>query len=49
MKAIKKLRDNNIFNAKSIVERAIVKSRMGSPVIKHARVRVRKVKANYCE
>ena len=48
MEAIKKLRDNNIFNDQSIVESAIVKSWMGSPVIKNALLRVRKVREDYC-
>ena len=48
MEAIKKLRDNNIFNDQSIVESAIVKSWMGSPVVKNALLRVRKIKDTYC-
>ena len=48
MEAIKKLRDNNIFNDQSIVESAIVKSWMGSPVIKNALLRVRKVREDHC-
>ena len=48
MEAIKKLRDKNIFNDQSIVESAIVKYWMGSPVIKNARLRVRKIKDTYC-
>ena len=48
MEAIKKLRDKNIFNDQSIVESAIVKSWMGSPVVKNALLRVRKIKEDHC-
>ena len=48
MEAIKKLKDNNIFNDQSIVESAIVKYWMGSPVIKNALLRVRKVNSDHC-
>jgi hypothetical protein len=48
MEAIKKLKDSNIFNDQSIVESAIVKYWMGSPVIKNALLRVRKVNSDHC-
>ena len=48
MEDIKKLKDSNIFNDQSIVESAIVKSWMGSPVIKNALLRVRKVREDHC-
>ena len=48
MEAIKKLKDSNIFNDQSIVESAIVKYWMGSPVIKNALLRVRKVNSEHC-
>ena len=48
MEAIRKLRDKNIFNYQSIVESAIVKSWMGSPVVKNALLRVRKTAEDHC-
>ena len=48
MEAIKKLRDNKIFNDQSIVESMIQKNWMGSPVIKRSLLRVRKVDADHC-
>jgi len=48
MEAIKKLRDNKIFNEQSIVESMIQKNWMGSPVIKRSLLRVRKVREDYC-
>ena len=48
MEAIKKLRDNNIFNDQSIVESMIQKTWMGSPVIKRGLLRVKKVADNHC-
>ena len=48
MEAIKKLRDKNIFNDQSIVESMIEKNWMGSPVIKNALLRVRKVRDDHC-
>ena len=51
MEAIKKLRDNKIFNDQSIVESMIQKYWMGSPVIKRSLLRVRKVNEDHrvCE
>ena len=48
MEAIKKLRDKKIFNDQSIVESMIPKYWMGSPVIKNALLRVRKVNSDHC-
>ena len=48
MEAIKKLRDNKIFNDQSIVESMIQKNWMGSPVIKRSLLRVRKVREDDC-
>ncbi len=48
MQAIKKLRDKKIFNDQSIVESMVQKFWMGSPVIKRAILRVRKINENDC-
>ena len=48
MQAIKKLRDKKIFNDQSIVESMVQKYWMGSPVIKRAILRVKKINENDC-
>ena len=48
MEAIKKLRDQKIFDDQSIVECMIQKNWMGSPVIKRSLLRVRKVREDDC-
>ena len=48
MEAIKKLRDNKIFNDQSIVESMIQKNWMGSPVIKRRLLRVKKINEDDC-
>lgn len=48
MEAIRKLRDKKIFGNQSIVESEVVKSWMGSPVIKKAFLRVKETANDYC-
>ena len=48
MQAIKKLRDKKIFNDQSIVESMVQKFWMGSPVIKRAILRVKKINEDDC-
>jgi hypothetical protein len=48
MQAIKNLQMKNIFNDQSIVESMIQKTWMGSPVIKRAFFRVKKLENDYC-
>ena len=48
MKAIKKLKENNIFGEDSIVESCIEKHLWGTPFFKKARLRVKNAKEEYC-
>ena len=48
MKAIKKLKENNIFGENSIVETFIEKQLWGTPFFKKALLRVKIVKNDYC-
>ena len=48
MKAIKKLKENNIFGEDSIVESFIEKQLWGTPFFKKAYLRVKIAKNNYC-
>ncbi|OUU17828.1 MAG: hypothetical protein CBB97_21765 [Candidatus Endolissoclinum sp. TMED37] len=48
MKAIKKLKDNKIFGADTIVESVVKKSLWGSPVFKKAFLKVKKAEDEFC-
>lgn len=48
MKAIKKLKENNIFGENSIVETFIEKQLWGTPFFKKALLRVKIAKNDYC-
>ena len=48
MKAIKKLQEQNIFKADSIIESYIEKSLWGTPLYKKSFLRVKKTDDNFC-
>ena len=48
MKAIKKLKEHNIFKSNSIIQSTITKEWMGSPVDVEAHLIVNTLKDNYC-